>query len=128
MRPPTARRILGAAAVSLCLGVAFITIARGFSASSPVRILQGIVLFCAGAIVIGAPMLWAGLRMAGWHDPESEREFERIVQRSERLAREDLAVEPDEADFLELDPFDNDEFEELVRDALDELPDWARRA
>ena len=85
-------------------------------------------LFAAGALVIGFPLVWVGLRMAGWRDPESEREFERIVQRSERLARDDLAVEPDESEFLELDPYDDAEFEELVRDALDELPDWAQRA
>src|SRR5256714_8165208 len=128
MRPVTPRAILGSALVALSLGIAVITLMQGFSYSYPMRVLQGISLFAAGAVVIGLPLMWVGLRMADWRDPVSEREFEQIVQRSERLAGEDLAVEPDEAAFLELDPYDDAEFEELVRDALDELPDWAQRA
>ena len=128
MRPVTPRAIVGSAAVALCLGLALITLVHGFSDSYPLRLVQGISLFGAGAVVLGVPLIWLGLRMAGWRDPVSEREFERIVERSERLARDDLAVDPDEGEFLELDPYDDAEFEELVRDALDELPDWARGA
>jgi predicted Zn-dependent protease with MMP-like domain len=128
MRPVTPRAILGSAAVALCLGLAFITLMQGFSASYPLRVLEGVALFSAGAVVLGFPLVWLALRMAGWRDPSSEHEFERIVQRSERLARAGLAAEPGEDEFLELDPYDDDEFEELVRDALDELPDWAQRA
>jgi predicted Zn-dependent protease with MMP-like domain len=128
MRPVTPRAILGSALIALSLGIAVITLMQGFSYSYPLRILQGISLFAAGAVVVGVPLIWIGLRMADWRDPMSEQEFERIVQRSERLARDDLAVEPDESEFLELDPYDDAEFEELVRDALDELPDWAQRA
>jgi predicted Zn-dependent protease with MMP-like domain len=128
MRPVTPRAILGSAAVAMCLGLAFITLMQGFSASYPLRVVQGVALFGAGAVVLGFPLVWLALRMADWRDPTSEREFERIVQRSERLARDGLAVEPDEDSFLELDPYDDDEFEELVRDALDELPEWAQRA
>jgi predicted Zn-dependent protease with MMP-like domain len=125
---PPLRRILAAAAIALALGLTFIALVRGFSESFPLRVLEGIALFVAGAFVIGGPMVWLALRLADWRDPESEEDFERIVVRSERLAHDDLAVEPDESDFLELDPYDDDEFEELVRDALDELPDWARAA
>jgi predicted Zn-dependent protease with MMP-like domain len=50
------------------------------------------------------------------------------VRRSERLARDGLAAEPDEGEFLTLDPFDPDDFEELVRQALDDLPDLLIRA
>ena len=48
--------------------------------------------------------------------------------RSERLAAEGLAAEPDEGEFLEPDPLSDDGFEELVRDALDDLPDLLRNA
>ena len=34
------------------------------------------------------------VRLGGWRDPESEAEFDEIVLRSERLAREGLAVTP----------------------------------
>jgi len=66
--------------------------------------------------------------MAGWSDPESEEDFERVVRRSERLAREGTAAEPEEGAFLALDPYDDEDFEELVREALDELPDLLQRA
>jgi predicted Zn-dependent protease with MMP-like domain len=125
---PTLRRILWAAGISLSLGLSFIALAQGFSASFPIRLLEGIALFVIGAAVIGGGAIWIGLKLAGWRNPESEEDFERIVRRSERLAREGLAAEPDEADFLDLDPWDDDDFEELVREALDDLPDWAQRA
>ena len=66
--------------------------------------------------------------MAGWRDPESETEFDEIVRESERLAREGLVVDPEEREFLELDPLNDEDFEELVRDALDDLPDLLRNA
>ena len=125
---PTVRRIVWAAGISLALGFSFIALAQGFSTSFPLRMLEGVAVFVAGAAILGGAAMLIGLRLAGWRDPESEEEFELVVQRAERLAREDLAVEPDEAEFLELDPYDDGEFEELVRDALDELPDWARGA
>ena len=46
-----------------------------------------------------------------------------MVVRSERLARDGLAAEPDETEFMALDPLDDEDFAEIVRDALDELPD-----
>src|SRR5919206_2287247 len=128
MRPVTPRAILGSAAVALCLGLAFITLMQGFSASYPLRLVQGVALFGAGALVLGFPLVWLALRMADWRDPGSEHEFERIVQRSERLARDGLAVEPREDEFLELDPYRDEDFEELVREALDELPDLLQDA
>jgi predicted Zn-dependent protease with MMP-like domain len=128
VRPVTPRAIAGAAAAALSFGIAFVTQANGFSSSFPVRLVQGAAVFAAGALVLLVPLVALALRMADWRDPESERDFERMVERSERLARDKLAVEPDEAEFMALDPFDDAEFEELVRDALDELPEWAQRA
>jgi predicted Zn-dependent protease with MMP-like domain len=126
VRSPSLRRIAWAAGWSLSLGLAFVALAAGFSTSFPVRILESIAVFAAGALIVGGPLVWLGLRLAGWHDPEPD--FERQVQRSERLARDGLAADPDEVDFLELDPYDDREFEELVSEAIDELPSWARRA
>ena len=51
-------------------------------------------------------------KLAHYQDPESEAEFERLVVRSEELARENLAAEPDEGEFLELDPYDPDDFDD----------------
>jgi predicted Zn-dependent protease with MMP-like domain len=105
------KRILFAAAVALSAGLAVVAALAGFSDSTPIRLLQVL-----------------GVRLAGWQEPESEEEFERIVRRSERLAREGTAAEPEEADFLALDPLDDRDFEELVREALDDLPDLLQRA
>ena len=58
----------------------------GFSDSPPVRLLQGIAVFAAGAVIIGGAVVLAMPHMAGWREPESEEEFEAIVQRAERLA------------------------------------------
>ena len=128
MREPTPRRILFAAVVALTVGLGAVGIMGGFSVSTPVRLMQGGVLVVLAILVIGALMMSLGLRMAGWSEPESEAEFERIVQESERLARDGVAPEPEEVEFMDLDPYDDDDFAELVRDAMDELPDILQRA
>jgi predicted Zn-dependent protease with MMP-like domain len=123
---PVGRRIAFAAVVSLSLGLSAIVLMQGFHTSTTLRILETIAICIVfGAALFGA-MAAIGIRMAGWSEPESEADFDRVVLRAERLAREGLAVEPDETEFLDLDPYDDDDFEELVRDALDELPDLLR--
>ena len=67
-------------------------------------------------------------KLANYQDPEDEAEFERLVIRSEELARENLAAEPDEGEFLELDPYNPADFDALVREALDDLPDLLIKA
>lgn len=125
--PPT-RRIAFAAVVALCAGLTAAALLGGFSANPWVRAIETAgVIGLVGAVVFGGAMA-IGLRIAGWEDPESEEEFEQVVLRSERLAREGLAAEPDETDFMELDPLNDEDFEELVRDALDDLPDLLRVA
>ncbi|HVS29189.1 MAG TPA: metallopeptidase family protein [Solirubrobacteraceae bacterium] len=128
MRPPTPRRILAAAAVALCVGLGTISILGGFSSSFPLQLLQGVAVLVGGAVVIGGPLLWLGLRLANWRDPASEEEFETLVRRSEQLAHDNLAVEPDEGEFLELDPHAPADFEQLVAEALDGLPAELKRA
>jgi predicted Zn-dependent protease with MMP-like domain len=130
--PPSAsghlRRVGIAALIALSLGLVVIVVGQGFSSVGAVRALEDVALgVIVAAILMGAAALIA-VRMAGWHDPESELEFEEIVRHSEELAREGLAVDPDENDFMELDPLDDQDFEELVRDALDDLPDLLRNA
>lgn len=128
MQSPTTRRILTTAAFALCAGLGVLAIVDGFSTSSPIKLLQGIAIAVLAIGTIGGVMMFFGLRMAGWSEPESEEEFDKIVERSERLARDGLAYEPDEMDFMALDPYDDEDFAELVRDALDELPDILQRA
>ena len=117
-----------AALIALSVGLVVIVIGQGFSTIGAVRALEDVALgVIVAALLMGGAALVA-VRLAGWRDPESEKEFEEIVRHSERLAREGLAVDPDEVEFMELDPYDDGDFEELVRDALDELPDLLRNA
>jgi predicted Zn-dependent protease with MMP-like domain len=126
--PPTLRRILFAALVALCAGTTAVALLEGFSADPVLHLLElaGAVALVAG--LLGGGVLLFALRLAGWRNPESETEFEALVQRSERLAREGLAADPDEGEFLELDPLDDEDFAELVRVALDDMPDLLRKA
>jgi predicted Zn-dependent protease with MMP-like domain len=125
---PTLRRIAFAAVFAIAAGLSVVALLDGFHSSYPIRLLQTAAIVVLGLAVIGGAMMAIGLRLADWRDPEDEREFDRIVERSERLARQGTAAEPDEMEFLELDPYRDEDFEELVREALDELPDLLQEA
>ena len=120
------RRIGVAAVVALCVGLTAVVVMQGFSADPTVKAIETLAIVGVGAAVLFGGAIAMGLRLADWREPESEEDFEAVVLRAERLAREGLAAEPDETDFLDLDPYDDDDFEELVRDALDDLPDLLR--
>jgi len=134
---PTLRRVLLSAAAALVVGLGAVTLVLGFSDSPPLRVLQAIVVFAAGAVVIGGAVLLTLLHFAGWREPESEEEFELIVQRAERLAAEgydpaglddgeDVSPYDDESDACALGSTlgedQGEDFRALVRSAIDELP------
>jgi predicted Zn-dependent protease with MMP-like domain len=121
-----ARRIAFAAVVALCLGLTAVVVMQGFSPNGAVRTIETLaVAGLAASVLFGGTILWA-LRLTDYREPESEEDFEEVVERAERLAREGTYAEPDETEFMDLDPYDDDDFEELVRDALDDLPDLLR--
>ena len=122
------RRTAWSAAVALSVGLTAIVVLDGFSTSGWVKALETLAVLAVGAAVIFGAVAAVGVRLAGWSEPESEEDFERIVVRSERLAAEGLAAEPDEHEFLALDPYDDADFAELVAEALDGLPDVLHRA
>src|SRR5919205_806910 len=121
-----ARRIAFAAAVALCIGLTAVVVFAGWSADPTVKAVETLAVVGAGAAVLFGAFVLVGLRMADYREPESEEEFEKVVLRAERLAREGVAAEPDESEFLDLDPYDDADFEALVADALDELPELLR--
>jgi len=125
---PAWRRIATSALFCLCIAVLIITAFRGLVPDYPMRLVQGIACAVAGLGLLGMAIAAVTTRLADYQEPADEDEFELLVQRSERLARENLAVEPDEEDFLTLDPRKPQDFEELVREALDDLPDMLRKA
>ena len=115
--------------MALSLGLVAIAVLQGgLSSSLPLRLLEGIAIFVVCTVLLGAIVTLVMGRLADWREPASEADFEAVVRRSERLARTGVYAEPTEADFLRLDPLDDHDFEELVRDALDELPDLLRNA
>jgi predicted Zn-dependent protease with MMP-like domain len=124
---PPGRRIAFAAAVALCVGLSAVVLLSGWSTDPVVKAVETLAVVGAVAAVVFGGFVLIGLRMADYREPESEADFEQVVLRAERLAREGVAVEPDETEFMDLDPYDDSDFEELVRDALDELPDLLRR-
>jgi predicted Zn-dependent protease with MMP-like domain len=136
-QPPTIQRILCASVASLTIGLGAVTVITGLSDSVPVRLLQGLAVFFAGAAIIGGAVVLVMTHMAGWRgesgDPQSEEEFEAIVERAERLAAGgyDGPIQPyDDAQYSLSDDDDDDEyavsaendFRALVRAAIDELP------
>jgi predicted Zn-dependent protease with MMP-like domain len=122
------RRVLMAAACALGLGLAAIALLGSLALPAPLRLLQGGTLIVLAIAIVGIVMMALALRMAGWSEPESEAEFERLVEESERLARDGVAADPTEGEFMTLDPYDDEDFAELVREAMDELPDLLQRA
>jgi predicted Zn-dependent protease with MMP-like domain len=117
-----------AALIAMSLGLVVLVVGQGFSSIGVVRALEDIGLGVIVAAALMGSVAFVAVRMAGWRDPESESEFEEIVRHSEELAREGLAPLPEENEFLDLDPLNDHDFEELVRDALDDLPDLLRNA
>jgi predicted Zn-dependent protease with MMP-like domain len=125
---PAWRRIAASALFCLCVAVLVITAFRGLVPDYPLRLFQGLAVAAAGLGLLGMVIAAITTRLADYQEPADEEEFEMLVRRSERLARENLAAEPDEEDFLALDPRRPEDFEELVREALDDLPDLLRKA
>jgi predicted Zn-dependent protease with MMP-like domain len=124
--PPTTTRILGGIGVALVVALSVAFAAAPGSGSGFVRALELFAVIVLGVIVLAA----VAAAVTGWLGrwPQDDAEFELAVRRAERLAARGTAADPLEAEFLELDPLRDEDFEELVRDALDELPDLLQNA
>jgi predicted Zn-dependent protease with MMP-like domain len=123
---PTPRRILIAAVGALIVGLGGLSLVVGLGGPYPLRLLKGLAVFGAGAVIIGGTAVLVMLRLAGWRDPVSDSEFDAIVERAERLAAfeswgeaDDYGRDDDDALF---DPHNEEDFKALVRGAIDDLP------
>jgi predicted Zn-dependent protease with MMP-like domain len=125
---PAGRRIAMTALFTFCCAILIVTLLGGLSNMYAVRLMQIAACVLAFIVVLAGVIATITGRLADYSEPADEEEFERLVRRSERLARENLAAEPDEEDFLALDPRNPRDFEELVRQALDDLPDLLLRS
>jgi hypothetical protein len=126
--PPPLKLILRAARVGPGgrVSVVFLVVSSSARASPFLRAIELIEVIVVGVLALAAVVALVTGWLAGWQQDEAE--FELVVRRAERLAHENLAVDPDELEFMELDPLHDGDFEELVRDALDELPDLLQNA
>ncbi len=129
------RRTLIAALIAACAAVVIVTLYRGLSPQLPLRLIQVAACSVVAVAVLGTVLGALTRQMADYREPSDDEDFERLVRRSERLAAEPSAVEPDDDDFAvdalvdaERDPYDPRVFERLVREALDELPEILLRA
>jgi len=124
------RRVMLATLGAAVACVALLALFEGFSSVWLVRLIQAVAVFGLGTLIIGGAVVLALVHLAGWRDPESEAEFEALVQRSELLASEHSWGEADiDLDYgsdsgadsaFELDS--DEDFKALVRAAVDELP------
>jgi predicted Zn-dependent protease with MMP-like domain len=125
---PSGRRLALTTVLCLSLALSIAALTQGLAVTWPMRQLELAGLIVLGVCVAGLAFGLVVAKMSDYRDPEDEAEFERLVVHAEELARENLAAEPDEGEFLELDPYDPDDFETLVREALDDLPDLLIKA
>jgi predicted Zn-dependent protease with MMP-like domain len=122
------RRTAWAAGVALSAGLTAIVLLQGFSSVGWIKAAETLAVLAFGVALLFGITGLVFVRLAGWREPESEEEFDEVVLRAERLAADGLAVEPDEHEFEALDPYDDRDFEALVREALDDLPDLLKHA
>jgi predicted Zn-dependent protease with MMP-like domain len=122
--PPSLRRVLLSAAAAMAIGLGGVSLVVGFSDSFPVKLLQGVAVFAAGAAILGGVVVFALVHLAGWREPESEADFDKIVERAERLAAEGRWGESDgfDDDDDEFALTSDEDFRALVRSAIDDLP------
>ena len=111
----------GAAGVAKLLAAVAILAAIALLSASFSSLLAGLAAVAAVLLLIGGIIAALGVHVAGW-DPVSEDDFDKVVERTERLAASGLYVDPDEHEFMELDPYLDDHFEEIVAGYQDERP------
>jgi predicted Zn-dependent protease with MMP-like domain len=124
-------RIAWAATVAMSTGLTAIVALVGFSPTGWIKAVETLAVVIFGGALLAGVVGLVFVRLGGWGGaggPASEEDFDRVVLRAERLAADGLAAEPDEAEFMALDPYEDRDFEALVGEALDELPDLLKKA
>ena len=120
---PTLAVLLRAAGVAMVAVLTVLFVLAPRNGSSLVRGLELVAVVLLGVIVLTAVIAGVTRWLGGWS--EGEAEFELRVQRTEALA---TGARYDGLEDFELDPLRDEDFEDLVREALDELPDLLQNA
>lgn len=108
---------------------ALIALIAGLGAVSFATPVPGAIRIAALGLLIIIAIAGLTVAVAGWRDPVDEEEFDRIVERAQRLAEEpdEDAGEPEDDDWDSpeedlFDPWREEDFKALVRGAVDDLP------
>jgi predicted Zn-dependent protease with MMP-like domain len=112
----TSARIILAAITALSLGISTAVVLGGFSINKLVSTIEwAAIAFLAVLVIFGGAGLIA-LKMASWSD---EEEFEELVIQSEQFVLNNEEIPPS----FFLDPFDDNDFQAIVAQAIDEMPE-----
>ena len=120
---PTLAVLLRAAGIAMLTVLAALFVLAPHNGSSLVRALELAAVILLGVTVLSGVIAGLTRWLGGWS--EGEAEFELRVQRAEQIA---ASARHYDAGEFEIDPLRDEDFEELVRDALDELPDLLQNA
>jgi len=120
---PTLAVLLRAAGIAMLVVLTALYLLAPGRGSGLVRALELAAVVLLGVTVLSGVVAGLTRWLGGWS--EGEAEFELRVQRTEQIA---AGIRYDDADDFALDPLRDEDFEDLVRDALDELPDLLQNA
>ena len=105
---PPLKVVLRAAGVGLSVGLTVVFLFSSTTGSPFLRAVELVAVIVVGVIALAAVVALVTGWLAGWQQEEDE--FELVVRRAERLASDNLAAEPDEVEFMALDPLRDDDF------------------
>ena len=80
-RGPSARRAGAAGLIALSVGLVVVVLMQGLQGSGFLRVAEEASLGVVIVAAIGGLAALLAVRLAGWREPESEEDFEVLVQR-----------------------------------------------
>src|SRR3954452_25394260 len=101
---PPLRRVGMSALFTFCCAVLLVTLFGGLSPMYGVRLMQIAACVLAFIVVFAGVIATITGRLADYSELVDDDDLELLVRHSEQLARDNLAAEPDESEFLDLDP------------------------
>src|SRR5436190_20797307 len=120
---PPLRRVGMSALFAFCCAVLLVTLFGGLSPMYGVRLMQIGACVLPFIVVVSGVIATITGKLANYTEVVDDDDFELRVHRSEQLAPDNVAAEPDETDFIDPDPRSPHDVDEPVREVTDNLPD-----